>query len=183
MALLDPLPWLLDWPPSRGAVVAFVLVTAFSVGTLALFGGVTDDLTGGNVTVAETDLTVRLNDEFDLPDTNGSVETCFASGTPGDSVAVTGDVTLDVPAEWGGRSDERRPVLAVSLEHTGEETTERVERTGRVTTDVFWVLDDDESLAVGETARVQIRVRAGGSTVATANRTVTVRNGSRSYDC
>ena len=177
---MNLLPWLLDWPPSPASVVVFLLVTAFSVGTLVAFGGVTDEITAENVTVEETDLSVRLNDERSLPDTNGTVQTCLSSGTPGDSISVIGDVTVDVPADRGRDAEF---VVAVSLAHTEETTTASVEGTGRRTADVFWLLDDDETLAVGETARLQVRVRDGGSTVASVTREVTVENGSRSYDC
>lgn len=49
--------------------------------------------------------------------------------------------------------------------------------------DVFWVIEDDETLSVGDTAGVRVRVREGGSTVADTTRTVPVSDDSRSYDC
>lgn len=60
---MNLLPWLLDWPPKRRTIVAFLLVTAVSVGTLLVFAPLTDQLRTENVTVETADLTVRLNDE------------------------------------------------------------------------------------------------------------------------
>ena len=180
---MNLLPWLLDWPPSPATVAVFLVLTAFSVGTLVAFGGVTDQITDENVTVAETDLSVRLNDELDIPSTNGSVETCLASGTPGDSILVVGDLTVDAPASGTGKHSPDRPLAVVlGLAHTEQTTTEQVDGTGG-TTDVHWVVEDDETLAIGDEATVQIRVRSGGTTVATATRAITVEEGSRSYDC
>lgn len=187
---VSPLPWLLNWPPGRRAIAVFLVVTAFSVGTIALFGGVGDRSDPANVTVESVDVDVALNDEFSYPDgaddADGSVQTCLASGTPGDSISVLGDVTVRVPAasdgdRWG--DDERRLNVSVSLAHATESTTDSVEGPGTETSDVFWILDDDESLAVGENATVQVRVLEDGARVANATRRVTVRNGSRTYDC
>lgn len=182
---MNVLPWLLDWPPNRASVAVFLVLTAFSVGTLVLFGGVTDEITSENVTVEATDLSVRLNDDIDFPDAaNGTVQKCLASGTPGDSILVVGDVTVDVPADWdAGSAGDPRVTLVMSLAHTEETTTETVSGTGRATSRVFWVLNDDETLSAGDTVRFQVRVRADGSTVANATRAVTVQNDSRSYDC
>ena len=180
---MSPLPWLLDWPPSRAALAAFLLLTALSSGTVLLFGGGFDDGASETVTVESTDLTVRLNDGVDYPDaTNGSVQTCVAVGTPGDSVSVLGDVTVDVPPERGLAGD-RHLTVAVSLGHTDATDTGTIEGPGTVTRDVFWVFADDETLSVGDTARLQIRVRSEGETVANATREVTVENGTRSFDC
>lgn len=176
---MEVLPWLLNWPPRRGTVAVFLLLTTFSVGTLALFGGVTDEIRTDNVTVDATDLTVRLNDELTIPDTNGSVRTCMASGTPGDSVSVTGDVTVDSPSGRGGS----QLTLVVSLAHTGETTSQRVERGRRDSTRLLWVFEDDETLSVGENATVQMRVRTDDETVANATKTVPVEKGTRRYDC
>jgi hypothetical protein len=174
------LPWLLDWPPKRLTIVTVLLVTAFSVGTLLLFAPLTDQLRTENVTVETTELTVRLNDEQSYPESeDGGVQTCFASGTPGDSISVTGSVSVDIP------SVERPPdgaTVRVSMAHTEANTSGDVEPTGG-TFDVFWLLDDDETLAVGDTATLDIRVRGGGETLATATRSVVVENDSRSYDC
>jgi hypothetical protein len=159
-------------------VVAFLVVTAFSAGTLALFGGVTDEAAGEEIAVESTELTVRLNDEITVPDTNGTVQTCVASGTPGDRILVRGEVGVQVPNDR-----EQPPELVVSLAHTEASTTSRIERTGRVEHSVFWLLEDDETLSVGDTAQVEISVRSGGSTVASTTRAVTVEEASRSYDC
>lgn len=182
---MNVLPWLFDWPPNRASVALFLFLTAFSVGTLVLFGGVTDESTSKNVTVEATDLSVHLNDDTDpLDAANGTVQKCLASGTPGDSILVVGDVTVDVPADWhGGSAGDPQVTLVMSLAHTEETTTETVSGTGRATTRVFWVLDDDETLSAGDTAEFRVRARADDSTVANATRAVTVRNDSRSYDC
>jgi hypothetical protein len=181
---MDLLPWLLDWPPSRGAVAAFLVLTAASVGTLVAFGGVTDEITRENVTVDATDVSVRLNDEGGIPDLGEGVQTCLASGTPPDSVAVIGDVTVTVPAEGTRNYSGSGPVtVAVSLAHTDETTTETVEGSGEATRDIFWIIEDDETLSVGGTATLQVRVQSGDSTLAETTRTAPVENGTRSYDC
>ncbi|WEL20818.1 hypothetical protein [Halorhabdus sp. BNX81] len=182
---MNSLPWLLDWPPSRGTIAVFVVLTAFSVGTLVLFGGVTDEATAENVTIESTDLTVRLNDEVTFPDVeNDSVQTCMGYGTPGDSISVLGDVSVRIPAERTRVDAETAQLtLAVSLDHTAERTTQTLARTGSVTADVFWILDDDETLAVNETAGVEISVLSGNSTVANSTTSIPVKKGTRTYDC
>jgi hypothetical protein len=93
-------------------------------------------------------------------------------------------VTVSVPTEeHRDRGDERRLTVAVSLGHTEETTTANVTGSGRATRDVFWLLDDDETLSVGDTTTLQVHVREAGSTLANATRPITVENGSRSYDC
>jgi hypothetical protein len=174
---MNVLPWLLDWPPRPAAVGAFLLLTAFSVGTLLVFAPVTDQITTDNVTVEVTDFTVRLNDDLRIPETNGSVRTCVGSGTPGDRLSVVGDVRVDSPA---AREDPL--AVVVSLEHTSAETAQRLER-GGATADVRWLAEDDETLSVGDKATVQVRVTDGDATLASAARSVPVENGSRSYDC
>lgn len=173
------LPWLLEWPPRPAFVLTFLLLTAFSVGTLVAFAPLTDDLTADEVTVRASDVSVRLNDEVRIPDTNGTVRTCLGSGTPGDSLLVVADVTAEFPA------DGERYVLEATLADAPATTSERVDGAGRERWHVFWVANDDETLSVGETTefRVRVRTRASGSVVAGANRTVTVENGTRSYDC
>ena len=173
---MNLLPWLLDWPPSPARVAVVLLLTTASVATLVAFGGVVSD--GGNVTVASTDLDVRLNDDGSFPDTNGTVETCVASGTPPDSILVVGEVTVDVPADRDGELS-----VNVGLPALDATTTRTVDGVGRERVDVFWLLDDDETLAVGDRTRLRIEVREDGSTTATATSRVTVANGSRSYDC
>ncbi|ACV11047.1 hypothetical protein Huta_0864 [Halorhabdus utahensis DSM 12940] len=182
---MNPLPWLLDWPPNRGTIAVFVVLTAFSVGTLVLFGGVTDEITAENVTIESTDLSVKLNGEIDFPDVeDDSVQTCMGYGTPGDSVSVLGDVSVRIPAERTRTDAEtERLTLAVSLDHTSERTTQPLTRTGDVTTDVFWIRNDDETLAVNETAGVEISVLSGNSTVANSTMAMPVENGTRTYDC
>jgi len=182
---MNSLPWLLDWPPSRGTIAVFVVLAAFSVGTVVLLGGVTDEMTAENVTINSTDLSVKLNDDVDFPDVEGdAVQTCMGYGTPGDSISVLGDVTVRIPAERT-RTDAKTAqlTLAVGLDHTSERTTQPLTRTGDVTTDVFWILDDDETLAVNETAEVEISVLSGNSTVANSTMAMPVENGTRTYDC
>jgi hypothetical protein len=185
LATMSVLAWILRWPPSRGTVVVFLVLTAFSVGSLVAFGGHVHDDTGENVTVEATDLTVRLNDEIDFPEGgNGSVRTCVGMGTPGDAISVAGTVTFDVPREWERHgSDGRELVLVVTLAHTDETITSSVSRTGQVRTQVFGLLDDDETLSPGDTGTLVLRVRHDGSIVATATRTITVEEGTRTYDC
>lgn len=177
---MNVLPWLLDWPPSPATVVVFLLLTSFSMGTLVVFSGVTEQIAGGNVTVESANFSVRLNDEIEYPDTEtGTVQRCLASGTPGDKIAVVGDMALDVPPEEG----EQRLMVEVSLAHTDETTTNAVEGSGQETSDVFWLLDDDETLKVGDEATVQIRIHDEGATITSATQPVTVKEGSRTYDC
>lgn len=179
------LPWLLEWPPSRGSIALFVVVTALSVGTIVVLGGGFVGPEAGPVTVESIDVSVTLNDEVEYPPgANGSVQTCVASGPPGDTVLVRGDVVVDVPAEDRWTTSGERPVaVTVSLAHTDEATTETVTGPGRETRAVFWLLEDDESLSVNGTATVQVRVQEAGSTVANGTETVAVQEGTRHYDC
>ncbi|KAB1190777.1 MULTISPECIES: hypothetical protein [Haloferax] len=177
---MNVLPWLLDWPPHPLTVVFVLLLTVFSAGTLLLFGGVTDEAPTQKVSIEATDVTVRLNDDFRYPDLeNGTVHTCLSSGTPGDHLSVLGDVIVEIPHD----TDERSVLVGVSLAHTEETTAMAVDETGTQTVDVFWLLEDDETLSVGDTAELQIHVRSDGETLADATRELTVQNGSVSYDC
>jgi hypothetical protein len=145
------------------------------------FGGVVDETTSESVTVESTELTVRLNDEGGIPDTGtDGVQTCLGVGTPGDSLSVTGHVTVDVPADSG---DGAPFLVVVSLAHTEAVVETMVEETGTARWDVFWVLDDDETLSTGESATVTVSVRSEGSTVTNTTETVTVEADSRSYEC
>ena len=174
---------LLGWPPGPATVGVALLLTVLGAATMLVFGGVADETTDENATIESTDLTVRLNDDVDFPETDG-VATCMAVGTPGDSVSVLGDVAVDVPADSDrGRVGDRRLTVVVSLARIEQNTTATVTGTGRETADVFWIFEDDETLSVGDTARLQVRLRSGESTLAEATRTVSVENGSRSYDC
>ena len=170
---------MLNWPPSRGTIAVFLVVSVASLGTIVVLGGVTDTQPEKNITVSATELSVELNDEVEYPDTNGTVETCLGSGTPGDHLGVLGDITVTIPAD---RAVTPREVI-VRLDDRWNRTVETIEDSGEVTTDVFWVFADDETLSVGDTTTVEISVREQDSTVATASRTVSVENGSRSYDC
>jgi len=180
-AVVNLLPWLLDWPPRPASVLAFLLLTAFSVGTLVLFAPVTDRINPDEATVEASNVSVHLNDEVTMPDTeNGTVATCVASGTPGDHLTVRADVLVETPMDDGGDSPYD---VEVSIGTDSKTTTEPVRQTGRERVSVFWVARDDESLSVGDTADVRVRLRESGTVVDTATRAVTVEEGSRSYDC
>lgn len=178
---MNLLPWLLNWPPRPAAVVAFLFVTAFSVGTLVLFAPVTDQINPDEATVEASNVSVHLNDEITMPDIeNGTVATCIASGTPGDHLTVRADILVETPMEDG---DDSPYDIEVSIGNDSRTTTEPVQQTGRERIDVFWVVRDDESFSVGDTADIHIRLRDSDSVVATATRAVTVEKAHRSYDC
>jgi len=179
--VVNLLPWLLNWPPRPAAVVAFLFVTAFSVGTLVLFAPVTDQINPDEATVEASNVSVHLNDEITVPDIdNGTVATCVASGTPGNHLTVRADILVETPMEGG---DGTPYDIEVSIGNDSRTTTESVQQTGRERSDVFWVVRDDESLSVGDTANIHIRLRESDSVVATATRAVSVEKGNRSYDC
>ncbi|MFC7176285.1 hypothetical protein [Halosegnis marinus] len=173
------LSWLLARPARAVVALGFVvlLVAAAGLGTVAMA-----DRQADGASVEATDVSVRLNDEFDPPDTNGTVEDCFASGTPGDSVGVYGDVTVEVPVSWR-YGDSTELTVAVSLPATDATTENTVDADGTETVEVFAVFDDDETLAVGEETTLAVEVFADGERVAAATRTVTVEEGTRTYDC
>lgn len=179
---MDPLPWLLDWPPRPASVIAFLLLTAFSFGTLALFAPVTDQLGPDEATVEVSNASVHLNDELEIPDEDGgSVMTCTASGTPGDHLTVRADVVVEIPLEDDSEGSEYE--VEVSIADDTVTTTEPVRHTDRERVDVFWLVRDDETLSVGETAEIHVRLRESDAVVASATRTVTVEKASRSYEC
>jgi hypothetical protein len=168
--------WLFRWLGSPRARLVGVFVVAalgvFGLATAVLVGG-----SGGEARIVDADFTVRLNDERTPPDNgSGGVRTCVGSGVPGDTVAVFGEVGVASPDGSGA-------TIVVSLDHTGETWTATVERGRRETVDVFWTLDDDETLSVGETTPVTVELRAGGETRASTTRVVPVENSSRSLDC
>ena len=121
------------------AIDVSLLVTGFSVGTLALLGGSIDERADETAAVEVVDLSVRLDDEHDVPDAgNGTVQTCIGVGTPGDHVSMPGDVTVDVPAAANRKSfGERGLLVEVSFAHT----TATVGGTGRRTTESsgYWL--------------------------------------------
>lgn len=181
---MNLLPWLLRWPPRPAVVVAVLLVTLVTAGTLAAFGGTPVDPADRSVAVEDIDVTVRLNDEAAAPPGgNGTVQTCLASGTPGNSVSVLGDVTVDVPADRRDNLRDEQWVVAVGLGGRADTSRTALDRTGRTTVDVFRLLAADGTLSVGDDVDVPVRVLADGSVVANDTATVTVENGSRSYDC
>lgn len=175
---MNILPWLLDWPPTRRQIAVFLVITVFSLGSIAVLGGMTGLDSDGNVTITETDLALDLNENTDIPDTNGSVETCIGSGPLPGHLSVTGEITADIPA---GGDTPREVVLRVN--DTENRTVETIESEGEVTVDVFWSRDADGTLSVGDTASVDIWVVEQGTAVASTTTSVPVENGSRSYDC
>lgn len=179
--IVNLLPWLLNWPPRPASIIAFLLLTAFSVGTLLLFAPVTDQINPDDATVEAANVSVHLNDEITMPDIeNGTVGRCIASGTPGDHLTVRADILVETPMDGGENS---KYDVEMSIVNGSKTTTEPVQQTGRERVNVFWVVRDDESLAVGETAEIHVRLRESGAVVANSIRTVTVEKGSRSYDC
>jgi hypothetical protein len=175
---MNLLPWLLDWPPRLSVVVVVLLITVGSFVGLMVFGGGIDSVSYDEVSIDAVDVSVLLNDDHTYPDeANGSVQTCMASGTPGDSISVRGDVDLTVPPT------EESLLLSVSLAHTTEEWTDRVTRAGDISVNVLWILEDDEQLDVGEMSTVQIQLRDGDSTVSNTTADIVVENESRTYDC
>jgi len=176
---IDILSWLLNRPPSRRMIAVFLVVTVASIGTIAVLGGVTDTQSEENITISDVDLSIRLNDDTEYPDTNGAVETCLGSGTPGDHLSVLGEITVSIPA---AHSDDTQAVV-LQLNQTKNRTVGTIEGQGSVTNNVFWVLEDDETLSVGNTTTVEVHVREQGASVASRTFSVPVKNGSRSYDC
>lgn len=175
------LPWLLDWPPRPASIVAFLFVTAFSVGTLVLLAPTTDQISPEEPTVEVSNVSIHLNDEVEIPDIgNGTVAKCTASGTPGDHFTVRADIAVETPIEDG---DDSEYDVEVSVVDDTKRTTEPVRRTGRKQVNVFWVVRDGEALSVGKTAEIHVRLRESGTVVANATRAVTVAKGTRSYDC
>lgn len=172
------LPWFLNWPPRPTTIAVVLLLTVGSVVGLGVFGGDIDSITRDEASIEAPTLSVALNDDHTYPDgTNGSVQTCFASGPPGDSILVSGDVDLTIPAT------EESARLVVSLDHTAEQWTERVSRRGELSVDILWVLEDDERLDVGDRVTVEIHLEDGDTTIANRSEDVVVENGSRTYDC
>ncbi|MFC4549932.1 MULTISPECIES: hypothetical protein [Halorussus] len=175
------MPWLLNWPPRPASIVAFLFVTAFSVGTLILFAPITNQISPDEPSVEVSNVSVHLNDEIRIPDVgNGTVAKCIASGTPGDHVTVRADIVVETPLEDG---DGPKYDVEVSIDNTTKTTTEPVQRTGRERVNVFWVVRDDEALSVGKPAEIRVRLRESSTVVANATRTVTVEKERRSYDC
>lgn len=175
----DILPWLLHWPPRKRTIAVFILITAASLGTIVVLGGVTDTQSDGNITVSDVDLSVRLNDESEFPDTNGTVETCIGSGTPGDHLSILGEITVRIPPAHSGTTQ----AIVLELNETWNRTVGTIEGRGSVTKDVFWLIEDDETLSVGDTGTVKIHVQERGKTVASRVLPVPIEDGSRSYDC
>ncbi len=178
---MNLLPWLLDWPPRPATVVAVLLVTALGVGTLVLFAPLADPAGPDEAALELSEASVHLNDEIEIPDGgDGTVAGCRSSGTPGDHLLVRADVVVETPPDWGGDAGYD---VAVRLPDTAQTTTEPVDDTGRERVEVVWLAPDDETLSVGDTAELLVRLRESGTPVANATRTVTVEAASRSFDC
>lgn len=170
---------------SAGLVGLLLLATLAGV---VVLGGPTQELPGAatedNVTVAVDGVDLRLNDELDLPPTNGSVETCVASGTPGDSVSLLGDVIVTIPPDRLPDVGESDPRVVFTLEALDATRRDRIDPAGATSLDLFWILDDDETLSVGAETTLTIRVEtADGEPLRETTRTLTVRDGERTYDC
>lgn len=97
-----------------------------------------------------------------------------------DHLTVRTDVLVETPMERGENSNYD---VELSIDNSSKTTTEPVQQTGQERVNVFWVVRDDESLTVGETADIHVRLRESGAVVANSTWTVTVEKGSRSYDC
>lgn len=148
---------------------------------MVLFAPVTDQINPDEATVEASNVSVHLNDEITIPDMeDDTVATCIASGTPGDHLTIRADILVETPMEDG---DDSPYDVEVSIGNDSKTTTEPIQQTGRERVDIFWVARDDESLSVGDTADIRIRLRESGTVVDTATRAVTVTKGRRSYDC
>jgi hypothetical protein len=170
---------------ASGAVGLLLLAALAGV---VVLGGPTGELSGAApedpVTVAVDGLELRLNDEIDLPSTNGSVETCVASGTPGDSVSLLGDVLVTIPPDRLPAVGESDPRVVFTLEALDTTRRDRIDPAGTTGVDLFWILNDDETLSVGAETTLTIRVEtADGEPLRETTRTLTVREGERTYDC
>ncbi|WP_410766928.1 hypothetical protein [Haloferax sp. DFSO60] len=181
---MNLLPWLLDWPPRPASILTFVVLTAFSVGTLILFAPVTDELSTDEVTVEIADASVKLNDEMDYPEGAESGETysCMSFGTPGDSLHIRVEGTLGLPTGFD-RDGDTPYTLEVSLDGVEETRTETFRDTGEEQWDASWLVEDDETLSVGETTTLTAQVRTSGDVVATTNQRVTIEEGTQRFDC
>ncbi|MFC7202236.1 hypothetical protein ACFQJC_01810 [Haloferax namakaokahaiae] len=181
---MNLLPWLLDWPPRPASILAFLVVTAFSVGSLVLFAPLTDELSTDEVTVEIADSSVKLNDEMDYPEgaESGEAYSCISYGTPGDSLHVRADGTLGLPTGFD-RDGDTPYTLEVSVDGLEETRTETFRGTGEDQWDVSWLVQDDETLSVGETTTLRAQVRQSGDVVATTNRSVTIAEGDQRFDC
>lgn len=180
-SIVNLLPWLLNWPPRPASIIAFLFLTAFSVGSLVLFAPITDQINPDESTIEASNVSVQLNDEITMPDIeNDTVATCIASGTPGDQLTVRADILVETPMEDG---EDSTYDVEVIIGDNLQTTTEPIQQTGREQVDLLWTVRDDESLSVGSTADIRIRLRESGAIVDTATRTVTVKKATRSYDC
>ncbi|WP_435332945.1 hypothetical protein [Haloarchaeobius sp. TZWWS8] len=125
-------------PPVHGrfiglaAIGAIVLLSAAGIGIL-LVGGLPFGGVAGEGSIEEVDLSVRLNDDMDMPgDGTASSYTCTSAGTPGDMVGTYGSVHVSTPLNrhhWP-RTDADY-VLEVTLVESGKSTTESVSGVGR----------------------------------------------------
>lgn len=174
------LPWLIAISRGRRAVAgAIVLAVVGVVAGLYVAGGLPAEQAPDHATVEAVDLDLRLNDEMDWPDgPNGTVRSCLASGTPGDRVGVYGEVSVHLPTDI-----ETDPHLAIELSDLARTRTVTLADRGQITHDVFWLLEDDETVSVGDWTTVVISIRSSEETLASTNRSVIVENDSRTYEC
>ncbi|MCT9098146.1 hypothetical protein [Haloarchaeobius sp. HME9146] len=164
--------------------MAVLFVILVGAGAWVTFTGPGPQVSDSDATIDRTDLSVRLNDEWDLPESaNDSVQTCITSGTPGDSIGVYGTVTVTVPVQDGFDRADHDYQVVMTLVDVGETTTKTGDYSGRETVRFFWIVEDDETLAVGETTTVRIRVRDGPEVLAESTQNVVVEEGDQTFDC
>ena len=167
---------------AAGVLALLVLAGVFVLGGPT--GGLPGETPGENATVETDDLDLRLNDEFDPPSTNGTVQSCMASGTPGDSVSLLGDVLVTMPVDRRPDPGAADPRVVFTLAALDATRTERVDPEGTTDVSLFWILEDDETLSVGEETTLAVRVEtAEGERLLETTRSLTVREGERTYDC
>lgn len=175
----DILPWLIHWPPSGRMIAVFLVVSAASLGTIVVLGGMPDTQSNENVSVSDVDISIRLNDETAYPDTNGTVETCIGRGTPGDHLSILGEVGVQIPPDQNSDTH----VVVLELNETWTQRVGETDDKGDITMDVFWMVEDDETFSVGDTATVEVRVQEPETTITSKTLSMPIENGSRSYDC
>ncbi len=163
---MNVLPWLLNWPPSKRQVLLVLGVNALLLGGLVAVGAPFLAAMDTEASVESANLTLELNDEWDVPDTGNGTRTCLSVGVPPDTLRLTGSVTVANASDAG--------TLALSLPETGDRTMTPIAG-GRERVSATFA--DDETLAVGDRTAVVARVLADGKPVANATTNLTVENG------